>query len=121
MKLKTTILFTGCIFICSLLYTLLLKQSMTMLTIINHTFLASLAFTIVGAILFVVQGGLFNGIAYSFKRFFARVTKNGTYAYELDGDLEFVQAPSYTFTYPLLLAGLIGCIITTILSLVFYL
>ena len=120
MKLKTAVLIIFCIFICSFFYTLLSKHSLTMLTIINHTFLISLACTIIGATLFVVQGGLFNGIAYSYKRFFTRVSKNGAYAYELDGDLEFVQAPSYSFTSPLLLAGTLGCLITTILSIVLY-
>lgn len=121
MNIKVTALLASCIVISSLSYTWLLHQPIIFLTLINSIFLISLAFTIVGASLFVVQGGLFNGIAYSFKRFFARVTKNGAYAFELDGDLEFVNAPSYTFTYPLLLAGILGCSATAILSIVFYL
>ncbi|WP_230875105.1 DUF3899 domain-containing protein [Lysinibacillus cavernae] len=121
MNIKATTLFASFIAIVSLGYTWHLHQSITLLTLINNIFLVSLAVTIVGASLFVVQGGLFNGITYSFKRFFARVTKNGVYAFELDGDLEFVQAPSYTFTYPLLLAGILGCTATAILSIVFYL
>ena len=120
MNLKTAISLTICILLGSLLYTFFSNQSLTMLTLINHTFLVSLACTSIGAALFVVQGGLFNGIAYSFKRFFARVSKNGAYAYELDGNLEFTQAPTYSFTYPLLLAGTLGCLITTILSVVLY-
>jgi len=121
LKLKTFLLLASCIIIVSLSYTWLLHQPITFLTIIDNIFLTSLTSTIVGASLVVVQGGLFNGIAYSFKRFFARVTKNGVYAFELDGDLEYVHAPTYTFTYPLLLAGILGCSVTAILSIVFYL
>ncbi|WP_249661560.1 DUF3899 domain-containing protein [Lysinibacillus fusiformis] len=121
MKLKTFLLLASCIIIVSLSNTWILHQPITFLTIIDNIFLTSLTSTIVGASLVVVQGGLFNGIAYSFKRFFARVTKNGVYAFELDGDLEYVHAPTYTFTYPLLLAGILGCSVTAILSIVFYL
>ncbi|MFJ7922125.1 DUF3899 domain-containing protein [Lysinibacillus fusiformis] len=121
MKLKTFFLLASCIIIVSVSYTWLLHQPITFLTLINNIFLISLTATMVGASLVVVQGGLFIGIAYSFKRFFARVTKNGVYAFELDGNLEYAHAPTYTITYPLLLAGILGCSVTAILSLVFYL
>ncbi|EWH31006.1 MULTISPECIES: DUF3899 domain-containing protein [Lysinibacillus] len=121
MKKKTFLLLASCMIIVSLSFILFLHQPITFLTLINNIFLVSLTSTITGASLVVVQGGLFNGITYSFKRFFARVTKNGVYAFELDGDLEFVHAPSCNFTYPLLLAGIIGCSTTAILSIVFYL
>lgn len=120
MKLSKVMLVTVCIFLCSLCYSLLSSHTVALLTMINYMFMLSLACTIVGGSLFVVQGGFFNGIGYSFKRFFARVSKNGAYAYELDGNLEFIQAPTYSFTYPLLLAGTLGCLITTILSVVLY-
>jgi len=120
MKLIKVMIVTVCIFLCSLFYTFLSKQAVSLLTMINYTFLLSLACTIIGGSLFVVQGGFFNGVGYSFKRFFARVSKNGAYAYELDGNLAFIQAPTYSFTYPLLVAGMLGCLITTLLSVMLY-
>lgn len=118
MKLKIFLLFTGCIVGCSILVSLLLNQTMSMLAIVDNGFLVSLTFVIIGATLFVLQGGLFNGVAYSFKRFFSRVSKNGVYAYELDGDMGFVESPTYSITYPMLFTSLFCNIISILLSLI---
>lgn len=118
MKLKLVLLFAGCIVGCSILASLLINQSMSMLAIVDNGFLVSLTFVIIGATLFVVQGGLFNGIAYSFKRFFSRVSKNGAYAYELDGDMGFVESPMYSLTYPLLFTSLFCNLISIFFSVI---
>jgi hypothetical protein len=53
---------------------------------INNLFMISLVLIIVGGTLFVIQGGLFTAINYSFKRVYKSITRKGKYLKELEGD-----------------------------------
>jgi hypothetical protein len=86
---------------------------------INYLFMISLLLIIVGGTLFVIQGGLFTAINYSFKKVFKRITRKGKYIAELEGDntndnefkrLHFSYMPS------LIISGLFLFIVTMLLA-----
>ncbi|HET7629716.1 MAG TPA: DUF3899 domain-containing protein [Bacillales bacterium] len=87
----------------------------SLLSVINAAFLASLLLLIVGASLFVISGGFFNAIVYSFRRFFRKGTKMGKLL-EGDDEDDIPKPVSFSITYPLLIVGGILFIVTMILS-----
>lgn len=54
---------------------------------INFLFFLSLLFLMVGGTLFVLRGGLFEGILYSFRRFYRGTSKLENYISEQAGDM----------------------------------
>lgn len=81
------------------------RESSPLLHFSNTLFLISLLLLMVGASLWVLQGGMFDGFIYSFKRFFERTNKAGMYAAEIDRGNEFKGSYRFGITYPLLLSG----------------
>jgi hypothetical protein len=112
MKIAPIIGCTVAIAACSLLFT-----SFTVRSFIDAWFLISLITFIIAAAMYIIEGGFFHGITYSFKRFFRKMTKQGQYATELYGDTDDVIDPiSFTITKPLFLASTLQLVITIIVS-----
>ena len=80
-------------------------NAFTLLAFVNKLFLCSLVLLIAGGSLFVLQGGVLNGMLYSFKRFFNRTTKVGEYTKRFDSSKELVDPFHFSLTVPLLLSG----------------
>lgn len=103
-------------------------KSFTLLSFINAAGVAGILFIVAGCVLLVVGGGFFNGIAYSFKRFFDKATRTGEMIASLTEEepedknepLYRTENESYTMTYPLMVVGVLLFIVSLILSYVFY-
>jgi len=63
------------------LFSQLIFSSLSYLAFINHLSVISLLFFNFGLIVFIVQGGFFDGVVYSFKRF-VRATRKKTFQEE---------------------------------------
>ena len=94
----------------------LFSSAPSLLNLLDRWFLISMVLLIIGASLFVVQGGFFNGLIFSFKRFTNRMTKQGQYASEFDHGSEMVEDMHFSITMPFLLAGIIQLFITFVWS-----
>ncbi|MGM9943356.1 MAG: DUF3899 domain-containing protein [Lysinibacillus sp.] len=92
------------------------SPTITFAGLVDKWFLISLILLLIGASLFVIQGGFFNGLIFSFKRFTNRMTKLGEYATELDQQSEYVENVEFQVTIPLLAASAIQLIFIFICS-----
>ncbi|WP_077329441.1 DUF3899 domain-containing protein [Virgibacillus siamensis] len=115
-KLFTGTFITGVVLSLALSY--FIYKSFTLLALINATFIVSLFYLIFGSALFLVQTGFFNGITYSFKRFFRRTKKIDEMIYEVNPQLEedsYLPKDHYfPICYPILIAGGVFFIISLI-------
>lgn len=106
--------------ILSLVFTFILYNTFTLLAIVNATFLVSLLYLVFGAALFLVQSGFFNGITYSFKRFFRRTKKIDEMIYESNPQLEeesyLPKEHYFPIAYPILTSGGILFVITLVIA-----
>lgn len=80
-------------------------------------FMIGLAMLLIGATLHVVQTGFFDGIVYSFKRYFKSSTKHQMIE-EDKSELSYQLNYDNPITYPLLLAGAFWTFVTIIISVV---
>ncbi len=105
----------------SLLLTYFLYKTFTLLALVNATFLVSLFYLIFGSALFLVQTGFFNGITYSFKRFFRRTRKSDEMIYEANPQAEeesyLPKEHYFPIAYPILASGGIFFVITLLIAL----
>ncbi|MBM7647548.1 hypothetical protein JOC78_000469 [Bacillus ectoiniformans] len=99
----------GLILVTSLAGSLFLDPFL--LSFLNISFFISLFVTMLGASLFVVEKGFFNGITYSFKRL-RRSSSEGKYISQFDSlddtediHIEHPKQRIYKWTYPLLAGG----------------
>lgn len=100
----------GIIFLITIFLTLILLkykfQSWTMIAFIDAITIASLVLIIIGSFLFVIEGGFFSSITYSFRRFYKRTSKKWQMLNETEEDGEYyVEKQSFSITVPLLLIG----------------
>lgn len=105
--------------ILSVLLMVWMYRQWSLIAFINSASIIALIFLMVGGMLFVVQGGFFSGIAYSFKRFYKKTTKTGEILDEIEGDEEDRYEPkthSFSLTYPLILVGAVLFVLTLALS-----
>lgn len=107
--LQRLLIISICIIILSIVYASF--STVFFRSFLDFAFLSALLCMTVGAFLFVLEGGFFNGMSYSFK-IFRKSTKEGKYIAEFDdldntGSLYEEQAKkkSYQWTYPLLASG----------------
>lgn len=109
--------FISCV-ILSLLLTYFLYRTFTILVLVNTFFMTGLFCFLIGIVLFLIQGGSFNGITYSFKRFFKRTTRTGEMLREVTPEEEeesyLPKERYFSLTYPLLLTGGILSIVSLI-------
>ncbi|MBM7693959.1 hypothetical protein JOC77_003403 [Peribacillus deserti] len=87
------------------------------ISFMNCLFFIGLFYIVIGAFLFVVEGGFFNGIIFSMKNFL-KLDKLGAYVAQFDdADLEATGYPSqkkYNITLPFLISGLLCCLASLI-------
>lgn len=104
----------------TLLFMLTMFRDWTLLALVNAVSMASLLLVIVGAILFVVGGGFFYGIAYSFRRFFKKTSKSWQMLDEIEKDEEFRPTThSFSMTVPFLVVGGVLFLVTLGVSFLF--
>jgi len=106
--------------VLSVVFIYVFGQTNVVLSILNNLFIIASILLIIGGGFFVLQGGLFNGITYSFKRFFSRITRLGEYATAIDGDVEYTSVFSSDYTYPILIAGGIQFILVLLISIIYF-
>ncbi|OZM58255.1 hypothetical protein CIB95_01400 [Lottiidibacillus patelloidae] len=86
---------------------------------INNLFMISLVLIIVGGTLFVIQGGLFTAINYSFKRVYKSITRKGKYLAELEGENtndNEIKRLSFTYMPAMIISGIFLFIVTMFLA-----
>jgi hypothetical protein len=89
------------------------------ISFINFLFMISLVLVIVGGTLFVIQGGLFTAINYSFKRVYKRISRKGKYVAELEGDNtndEDVKRLKFKYMPAIIIAGVFLFIVSMVLA-----
>lgn len=89
-----------------------------LLTWVNSLFYCSLLLTIIGGAMLVLQGGFFNGMVRSFKRFLQKSNYVEQVLDEIEGTREDVSPYSLTFTLtiPFLFAGVLLVLFSIIFS-----
>ncbi|MBN8207219.1 DUF3899 domain-containing protein [Bacillus sp. NTK071] len=80
-------------------------------------FMIGLAMLLIGAALHVVQTGFFDGIVYSFKRYFRSSTKHQMIE-EDKSELSYQLNYDNPITYPLLISGAFWTVITIVISII---
>jgi hypothetical protein len=96
------------------------------IALVNNFFAVGMLFLCLGAFLFIMEQGFFNGISYAFKRF-RKNTKKGKYVSQFD-DLdetkeiyeEYNVKRSYSITKPLLLVGGGSFLLSLVVSFLFF-
>ncbi|TCP29755.1 uncharacterized protein DUF3899 [Scopulibacillus darangshiensis] len=63
-------------------------DALTRLSFINSLFNTGLILLVIGCIIFVIQGGFFNGFVFGFKRFFNSISRKASYIKEIEDDLK---------------------------------
>lgn len=84
-------------------------------------FIVALFLLMAGGSMFVLKGGIFDGILYSFRRFYKNTSKLEEYVSKQSESIGFPtknESFKYTLTYPLLFSGGILFIITLIGALI---
>lgn len=86
-----------------------LYGNFTVTSLVNGTFLLSLFLFSAGLLLFLTEKGFFNGIVFSFKRFYRMTTKKGELLRQVTPEEEresyLPREKDFLWTGPLLLAG----------------
>lgn len=74
---------------------------------INSLFFISIILLMLGGILVVLKGGMFDGIIYSFRRFYRRTSKLENYITEQTGELQNTPKNSLSglSVHPILISG----------------
>ncbi|MGB8000229.1 MAG: DUF3899 domain-containing protein [Anaerobacillus sp.] len=88
-------------------------EGISLQTLADVLFMIALAMLLIGAALHVVQTGFFDGIVYSFKRYFKSSTKHQMIE-EDQTELRYQLNYDNPITYPLLIAGGFWTLITII-------
>jgi uncharacterized integral membrane protein len=105
--------------IISGLMLLLARNENLFTSFINYLFMISLLLIIVGGILFVIQGGLFTAINYSFKRVYKRISRKGKYLAELEGDHtndEEIKRLHFSYMPSIIISGIFLFVVTMLLA-----
>ncbi|MGM7700897.1 DUF3899 domain-containing protein [Pseudalkalibacillus sp. Hm43] len=91
-------------------------DNLTFVAVLNSVFMVSLAYIMLGCLMFVARGGFFDAITLSFRRFMKKGTKYG----DIMDDVERMELPSEVFEYkatePLLISGIIAFLATVLIS-----
>ncbi|ASN06681.1 DUF3899 domain-containing protein [Virgibacillus necropolis] len=116
---KTLLIILG-ILCFSTFISFLTDYSINLLGWVNSLFYCSLLLTIVGGAMLVIQGGFFNGMIRSSKRFFQKSNPVVRVLQDSEGTKEDIRpySVSFTLTSPFLLAGSILLVFSILFSLV---
>ncbi len=104
----------------------LIQEKNLLLSIIDSLFIIGIAYVAIGALLYIIQKGFFNGIVYALKRF-RNSTKQGKYISQFD-DLDEAKEPheeynverSYSITRSFLLVGSITLVLSISMTYLLY-
>ncbi|WP_163969516.1 DUF3899 domain-containing protein [Oceanobacillus halotolerans] len=113
-----TMAFIALLLIISTGLTYLFDGTLTMLDWINTLFLCSIFFTIIGAILFIIQAGFFDNFRANIRYVFKKISKTEQVVNDIergssDKPIYRVKIP---ISFPVLIAGLILVILSTVIS-----
>jgi hypothetical protein len=117
--ISRVLLFTAASALISYLIVLFTRNDKVFIHFINNLFLISLIFIIIGGTLFIIQGGFFTAINYSFKRVYKRLSRKGVYMAELEGDNkndDDFKRYRFSFMPSILLTGVILFALTMLLA-----
>lgn len=113
-----TVLIVG---ILTLLLMLTMFPGWTWLALINAVSMASLLLVLAGGGLFIVGGGFFSGISYSFRRFFKKTSESWKALDEIEEDDDFRPTTySFSMTVPFLVVGMVLFGLTLGISFLFF-
>ncbi|MGM0753460.1 MAG: DUF3899 domain-containing protein [Bacillota bacterium] len=104
----------------------ILQGKNLLLSIIDSLFIIGITYAVIGALLYIIQKGFFNGIVYALKRF-RKSTKQGKYISQFD-DLdetkdaheEYGHKRSYSITKSFLIVGTFSLVFSIALSYLLY-
>lgn len=93
------------------LFMIFMFASITVISLMNAITLTSMILFVLGAILFIIEGGVFYGIIYSFRRFLkktAQAEKIEDGFEDNEQNLEYnPKKYNFPYTYPFLVVGIV--------------
>ncbi|GEB76561.1 DUF3899 domain-containing protein [Sporolactobacillus inulinus] len=96
-------------------------RSFSLITLINHLSVVSLLSLNLGLIIFIIQGGFFDGMTYSFKRVARAFRKKQLGEQEAEAPLAEMKhregSQRWPITWPLILSSLVLFVTTVLISL----
>ncbi|MCA0172309.1 DUF3899 domain-containing protein [Bacillus sp. RAR_GA_16] len=101
--------------VASMIISITSDQGLGLQPVSDILFMIALGMLLIGAALHVVQTGFFDGIVYSFKRYF-RSTAKRQMIEEDHSEIKYKLDYDNPITYPLLIAGGFCTIVTIIIS-----
>jgi hypothetical protein len=90
--------------VLAILFALIYYKGVSLLSLINSLFIISLIYLIFGAFMFTSRGGFFDGITYSFRTVYTRLSKKGQI---LKDEIDTMALPSEMFSHKLTTAFLL--------------
>lgn len=114
---KIMVIFFGTVLL-SISLSYYMVHPINLLTWVNILFYCSLLLTIIGGAMLVLQGGFFNGIVRSFKRFLQKSNRLKQVLDEIEGTREDVSPYRITFTLtiPFIFTGTLLLLFSIIFS-----
>ncbi len=92
----------------------IIKQELSFLSFINYLFLTTLPLLIVSLAMFVLEGGFFTVMGYSFRKYHASLKKKGYEEEVADKVIIMRPPPKYKMTKPFLYSSFLVIIFTII-------
>lgn len=117
-RIKSTLLLIASSALLSVAIELVIERKMHLIHLVNNLFMVSLALILIGLSLFVVTGGFFDLFSRTFKKYLKTLSKSSEYAAEHKPESNFnlSERVPEEFTSPLLIAGFILFILTTVVA-----
>lgn len=103
----------------SIIGVIAIYRRFSLLACINTLSIESLIFLMIGLIIFIIQGGFFDAIAYSFHRFARTLRKKQLIDVDAEAPLETLKkrgGPRWAVTWPLIIVSLSFFILSLCLS-----
>ncbi|BBN98461.1 DUF3899 domain-containing protein [Sporolactobacillus terrae] len=103
----------------------LFARAFSLITLINHLSVVSLLSLNLGLIIFIIQGGFFDGMTYSFKRVARAIRKKQLGQQEAEAEAPLAEmkhrdgSQRWPITWPLILSSLLLFVTTVLISLAF--
>ena len=101
----------------SLIITLWRSPSFDLIVFLNTIFTCSLGLTVIGAIMFILNSGFFDGYVQQFKKFFRQISRSEKIANELEEKNN--HSTMYYYELPLVATYTITGVVLTVISGIF--